>query len=119
MNHIAFRGVTVSFYDRHNTNDLTPWLIDYIEDTTKDTMRDRRIKLIQAWLQKLGVEEYLSHFISNGYDRMEVILEMDESELGHIGIFKIGHRVLLSDCIKRMRQNAIKEYVESLDMNAL
>ena len=117
-NHMAFRGVTVAFYDRYNINDLTPWLIDYIEDTTIETIRDKRIKFIQSWLEKLGVEEYLNHFIGNGYDRMEVILEMDETELRQIGIFKMGHRVLLIDCIKRMRQNAIKEYVESLDMNA-
>ena len=121
MKHIAFRGVTVSFYDRYNTNDLTPWLIDYVEETgsQRETMRDKRIGFIRAWLEKLGVDEYLNHFVSNGYDRMEVILEMTETELAEIGISKMGHRVLLNDCIKRMRQNAIREYVEGLDVNSL
>eukprot|EP01084_Bolivina_argentea_P123097 218170_1 len=111
LNHIAFRGVGLSFYDRTNTNDLVPWLVEY----TNDAIEVKRINIIQRWLEKLSVTEYFSTFIDAGFDRMELVLEMNDSQLQQIGITKIGHRLLLKRSIDDMRKAAIKQYVNNLN----
>ena len=46
---------------------------------------------VVEWLNKISLSQYSSNFISNGYDDMDIILDMNKDDLIQIGFNKPGH----------------------------
>lgn len=58
---------------------------------------------IRLWLTvTMKMPQYLPLFIRNGYDDMEIVREMTDSELSQIGIDKIGHRKKMLKYLHKM-----------------
>jgi len=47
---------------------------------------------VEDWLTSIRLEQYCSKFIDDGFDDLEVIKEISESDLNTIGIEKAGHK---------------------------
>ena len=58
---------------------------------------------ITRWLLSLGLSEYVSNFKSHEITSGEVLLELQEEHLKELGIWKVGHRVLLCKKIQELK----------------
>jgi len=110
--HLGFAG---NYLRIHGVNINQPihmaaWLFHY----EKHSPQKRGEEMIWEWLERIGMKAYLKVFVENGYDRMELVLEMKEEDLQSIGIAKIGHRRVIQQDIDSMRREAIKQFVSGL-----
>jgi len=65
------------------------------EKANASTKKDDYIKThpeIHSWLNELSLAEYLANFISNGFDTIEVISMINETDLDNCQITLTGHR---------------------------
>eukprot|EP01084_Bolivina_argentea_P266394 451823_1 len=63
----------------------------------------------------MGLSQYLSNFISNGYETLEFIKEIDKNEeLIEIGVEKLGHQKKLRAEIKRLNNEQTNDLEEGI-----
>jgi len=59
---------------------------------------------LAQWLSTdCGFPQYVGCFVSNGYDRMEIVKEMSTAELKDIGVALKGHRFKIAKEIEKLR----------------
>ena len=64
----------------------------------------QKITTVQSWLvDELGLGQYLHKFVVNGFERMDIVIEIkDEEKLREIGVEIPGHRrAIYADILKR------------------
>lgn len=47
---------------------------------------------VEDLLQKIGMQEYISVFVLNGYEDLELFKELEPSDLDYLGIVNTEHR---------------------------
>ena len=47
---------------------------------------------VKQWLESIGLPQYVSHFLENGYDDMDSLWDLNNDDLDAIGIKLPGHR---------------------------
>ena len=47
---------------------------------------------VKSWLESIGLAQYVSHFLENGYDDMDSLWDLNSDDLDAIGIKLPGHR---------------------------
>ena len=47
---------------------------------------------VKQWLESIGLSQYVSHFLENGYDDMDSLWDLNNDDLDAIGIRLPGHR---------------------------
>eukprot|EP01083_Nonionella_stella_P063391 164737_1 len=70
----------------------------------------RKNERFQIWMESdVALPQYIQHFHENGYDRIDVVKTLNESDLKKIGISKIGHRRLIMEKIHELinKQHAV------------
>eukprot|EP01083_Nonionella_stella_P271075 918241_1 len=60
--------------------------------------------LLVSWLEnEVKLPQYLSKFLTNGYDNLRAIkMITNESQLANIGITKLGHQMLILEAIRKV-----------------
>lgn len=58
----------------------------------------REAPALMTWLSSLGLEQYLSNFLSNGID-FETTKSLSSEDLLEVGVVPLGHRKMLLDAI--------------------
>ena len=79
--------------------------------------------MVEEWLASIGMNEYLSAFVDNGFDSMSLVNEhlCTHQLLTQIGICKLGHRLHILRALKATTKE-ISEQVQSdckTDSNSL
>jgi len=59
---------------------------------------------VKEWLKTLSLSEYYDNFINNGYDRMDIITDLNEQDLEKLNI-KIGHVKIILKSIMEINNN--------------
>eukprot|EP01083_Nonionella_stella_P126902 384366_1 len=68
----------------------------------KTSSKDAK-EAMRTWLQSIGLEQYLTLFIQNGYDSLDFIKEIsDVNQLSEIGVHLKGHQTKLMTQIQRL-----------------
>jgi len=55
---------------------------------------------VKQWLDDLKLDEYYNMFIGNGFDRMDAIYELKQSDLIQLNV-KLGHCKIILKCIAK------------------
>lgn len=54
--------------------------------------RTKLAESVHEWLKALRLEQYHGRFVDAGYDDLEVLVDLDEGDLDHVGVTLPGHR---------------------------
>merc|ERR1712032_1004259 len=88
---------------------MSQWLVstEYLDDEPLDEQAERQRDELKKWLvEEVGLPKYYSAFVSNGYDSLRFIADIDsERELNEIGIVLKGHTHRLLAEIGRLELN--------------
>ena len=79
---------------------------------------DSKAKDVEAFLQSIGLGHYISNFKKEGWDRLEVICDMDEQEV-HNCIDKPGHRKKFQIALKRSDISSFDQMSPELSASVL
>eukprot|EP01083_Nonionella_stella_P278984 948810_1 len=75
---------------------------------------------IKEWLNDLALCQYISNFIDNGFDRMDIIktnLRNNKTMLKTIGIDKIGHQMVIIASIEKLYKEEENETLISTSID--
>ena len=56
---------------------------------------------VEEWLASIGLEEYLTNFVEEGYEHLDYIHDLTEGDLKDLGITRLGHVKMLLHSIKK------------------
>jgi tetratricopeptide (TPR) repeat protein len=64
---------------------------------------------VRAWLQSFRFERFADQFIENGYDDLELIVELDDDDLDSIGIDKAGFRKKIKLQVAKLKKSMAQQ----------
>ena len=74
--------------------------------------RDEKVKVfendnvegVRIWLRdKVEMKQYIDVFLRNGVDKLSIVCLLDKIALKEMGIYKIGHQIVLLDQIQKLK----------------
>lgn len=75
--------------------------------------------IVCEWLKALGLSQYSSSFLDNGYDDLEICKQVGDPDLDAIGVQNPSHRHKLLKSIRLLREKgAASVYFQLKDPNA-
>lgn len=76
--------------------------------------------IVCEWLKALGLSQYASSFLDNGYDDLEICKQVGDPDLDAIGVHNPTHRQKLLKSIRLLREKgAASVYFQINDPNSL
>lgn len=60
--------------------------------------------IVCEWLKALGLSQYASSFLDNGYDDLEICKQVGEPDLDAIGVKHLSHRHKLLKSVRQLRE---------------
>ncbi|ETO14188.1 hypothetical protein RFI_23181 [Reticulomyxa filosa] len=71
---------------------------------------------VRNWFKQLALSEYADLFLDNGYDRLDVIVEINEEELKQLGI-KAGHIKVITKAIADIKAKKEEKKEEKAELS--
>ena len=59
---------------------------------------------VEELLQKIGLSEYISVFVLNGYEDLELFKEIEPSDMDYLGIVNADHRAKLLTAVQFLHE---------------
>ena len=73
------------------------------ESPNNDEIESKQENEVQLWLRNtVSREEYCKLFHENGFETMDEVLTITETDLKELGITKMGHRRQILNAIKKL-----------------
>ena len=117
---IKDRDALTSDYDairnalNDKNDDMIPNNVEQRKHKRKSSKILRKTARFEKWiLNDVALPQYIQNFHDNGYDRIDVVKTLNESDLKEIGILKVGHRRLLIEKIQEL--NELKSSSPNID----
>ena len=65
---------------------------------------DEIFETVEEWLKALKLEEYLGRFYEEGFDDLDAVKELEQEDLGSLGVTKKGHLKKLEKAIVKLKE---------------